>query len=72
MTLSDIPPQPSPLEILCEDGPLIAVNKPGDNRRGTVGGLLPGIEARLEPVEGIPGGGKLLVRGANVMAGYLT
>jgi len=54
-----------------EASPVIAVNTPTDNRRGTVGGLLPGIEARLEPVEGIPGGGKLLVRGPNVMAGYL-
>ncbi|MET0272930.1 MAG: AMP-binding protein [Phenylobacterium sp.] len=55
-----------------EASPVIAVNKPGDNRRGTVGGLLPGIEYRLEPVEGIPGGGKLYVRGPNVMAGYLA
>jgi len=55
-----------------EASPVIAVNKPGDNRRGTVGGLLPGIEIRLEPVEGIPGGGKLFVRGPNVMAGYLA
>jgi len=54
-----------------ECSPVIAVNKPGDNRRGTVGGLLPGIETRLEPVQGIPGGGKLLVRGPNVMSGYL-
>jgi acyl-[acyl-carrier-protein]-phospholipid O-acyltransferase/long-chain-fatty-acid--[acyl-carrier-protein] ligase len=54
-----------------EASPVIAVNKPTDNRRGTVGGLLPGIETRLEPVEGIPGGGKLYVRGPNVMAGYL-
>jgi acyl-[acyl-carrier-protein]-phospholipid O-acyltransferase/long-chain-fatty-acid--[acyl-carrier-protein] ligase len=54
-----------------ECSPVIAVNKPGDNRRGTVGGLLPGVETKLEPVEGIPGGGKLLVRGPNVMAGYL-
>lgn len=54
-----------------EASPVIAVNKPEDNRRGTVGGLLPGIEVRLEPVEGIPGGGKLHVRGPNVMAGYL-
>jgi acyl-[acyl-carrier-protein]-phospholipid O-acyltransferase/long-chain-fatty-acid--[acyl-carrier-protein] ligase len=42
-----------------EASPVIAVNKPADNRRGTVGGLLPGMEVRLEPVEGIPGGGKL-------------
>ncbi|MDP3749889.1 MAG: AMP-binding protein [Phenylobacterium sp.] len=55
-----------------EAAPVIAVNKPTDNRRGTVGGLLPGIETRLEPVEGIPGGGRLFVRGANIMAGYLV
>jgi acyl-[acyl-carrier-protein]-phospholipid O-acyltransferase/long-chain-fatty-acid--[acyl-carrier-protein] ligase len=55
-----------------EAAPVIAVNKPTDNRRGTVGGLLPGMETKLEPVEGIPGGGKLYVRGPNVMAGYLT
>jgi acyl-[acyl-carrier-protein]-phospholipid O-acyltransferase/long-chain-fatty-acid--[acyl-carrier-protein] ligase len=47
------------------------VNKPEDNRRGTVGGLLPGVEVRLEPVDGIPGGGRLYVRGPNVMGGYL-
>ena len=55
-----------------EAAPVIAVNKPLDNRRGTVGGLLPGIETRLEPVEGIPGGGQLFVRGPNIMAGYLA
>ncbi|MFM1960638.1 MAG: hypothetical protein RL588_2155 [Pseudomonadota bacterium] len=54
-----------------EAAPIVAINRPGNNRRGTVGGLLPGMEARLEPVEGITGGGRLLVRGANVMAGYL-
>jgi acyl-[acyl-carrier-protein]-phospholipid O-acyltransferase/long-chain-fatty-acid--[acyl-carrier-protein] ligase len=54
-----------------EAAPVIAVNKPTDNRRGTVGGLLPGVEARLEPVEGIPHGGRLFVRGPNIMAGYL-
>lgn len=55
-----------------EASPVIAVNKPTDNRRGTVGGLLPGMETRLEPVEGIPGGGRLYVRGPNIMSGYLT
>ena len=55
-----------------EAAPVIAVNKPDDNRRGTVGGLLPGIETRLEPVEGITGGGRLYVRGPNVMTGYLN
>ena len=55
-----------------EAAPVIAVNKPTDNRRGTVGGLVPGLETRLDPVEGIPGGGRLYVRGPNVMAGYLV
>jgi acyl-[acyl-carrier-protein]-phospholipid O-acyltransferase/long-chain-fatty-acid--[acyl-carrier-protein] ligase len=55
-----------------EASPVIAVNKPDDNRRGTVGGLLPGMEARLETVDGIKVGGRLLVRGPNVMAGYLN
>jgi len=54
-----------------EAAPVIAVNKPEDNRRGTVGGLLPGVETRLEPVEGIARGRRLFVRGPNVMAGYL-
>jgi acyl-[acyl-carrier-protein]-phospholipid O-acyltransferase/long-chain-fatty-acid--[acyl-carrier-protein] ligase len=55
-----------------EAAPVIAVNKPTDNRRGTVGGLLRGVEARLARVEGIPHGGRLFVRGPNVMAGYLN
>jgi len=54
-----------------EASPVIAVNKPGDNRRGTVGALLPGIETRIEPVPGITIGGRLLVRGPNIMSGYL-
>jgi acyl-[acyl-carrier-protein]-phospholipid O-acyltransferase/long-chain-fatty-acid--[acyl-carrier-protein] ligase len=37
-----------------------------------VGKLLPGIEARLEPVEGVKDGGRLFIRGPNVIAGYLN
>jgi acyl-[acyl-carrier-protein]-phospholipid O-acyltransferase/long-chain-fatty-acid--[acyl-carrier-protein] ligase len=55
-----------------EASPVIAVNTPLDNRRGTVGGLLPGVETRVEPVEGIRRGGRLYVRGPNVMAGYIN
>jgi acyl-[acyl-carrier-protein]-phospholipid O-acyltransferase/long-chain-fatty-acid--[acyl-carrier-protein] ligase len=54
-----------------EASPVIAVNKPDDNRRGTVGGLLQGIETRVDAVPGIARGGRLLVRGPNVMTGYL-
>ncbi len=55
-----------------EASPVIAVNQPGANRRGTVGPLVPGVETRLEPVEGIPRGGRLYVRGPNIMSGYLN
>jgi acyl-[acyl-carrier-protein]-phospholipid O-acyltransferase / long-chain-fatty-acid--[acyl-carrier-protein] ligase len=55
-----------------EAAPVIAVNRPDDNRRGTVGCLLPGVETRIDPVEGINRGGRLLVRGPNIMAGYLN
>jgi len=55
-----------------EASPVIAVNRPPDNKRGTVGPVVPGMETRLEPVEGIPVGGRLFVRGPNIMAGYLN
>ncbi len=50
---------------------IVAVNTPMAFRAGTVGKLIPGLEHRLEPVEGVARGGRLLVRGPNVMAGYL-
>jgi acyl-[acyl-carrier-protein]-phospholipid O-acyltransferase/long-chain-fatty-acid--[acyl-carrier-protein] ligase len=54
-----------------ECAPVLAVNQPRANRAGTVGRLLPGVEARLEPVPGLSTGSRLFVRGPNVMAGYL-
>lgn len=54
-----------------ETAPVLSMNSPMYNRRGSVGRLAPGIEHRLEPVPGIDGGGRLWVRGPNVMSGYL-
>ena len=54
-----------------ETGPVIAVNTPMHFKAGSVGRLLPAITPRLEPVPGIEEGGRLFVRGPNVMAGYL-
>lgn len=53
-----------------ETSPVIALNTPEVARHGTAGRLLPGIEHRLEPMPGIEGQ-RLLVRGPNVMQGYL-
>ena len=55
-----------------EAAPVIAVNQPTANRPGTVGHFLPGEEYRLDPVPGIEKGGRLYVRGPNVMMGYIT
>jgi acyl-[acyl-carrier-protein]-phospholipid O-acyltransferase/long-chain-fatty-acid--[acyl-carrier-protein] ligase len=55
---------------LTEASPVVAVNTHMFNRSGSVGRLLPAVEHRLESVPGIDDGGRLFVRGPNVMAGY--
>lgn len=55
-----------------ECAPVLAANQPGDIRSGTIGKMLPGIEAKLEPVDGLEDAGRLWVRGPNVMKGYIS
>ena len=54
-----------------EAAPVISANQPGANRPGTVGHVVQGLETRIDPVDGIREGGRLMVKGANVMLGYL-
>ncbi|HVC55765.1 MAG TPA: acyl-[ACP]--phospholipid O-acyltransferase [Stellaceae bacterium] len=54
-----------------ECSPVVAVNTAMHFKAATVGRLLPLIEYRLDPVAGFAEGGRLLLRGPNVMAGYL-
>ncbi len=55
-----------------ECSPVISVNTRLTPGFGTAGKLLPGIEHRLEPLEGVAEGGRLLVKGPNIMKGYLN
>ena len=54
-----------------EASPVVAANRPDMNKPGTVGQLMAGMEHRLEPVEGIHEGGRLSIRGPNIMLGYM-
>lgn len=54
-----------------ETTPILAVNTPTAFKHGSVGQFVPAVEHRLEPVPGISDGGRLFVKGPNIMMGYL-
>lgn len=54
-----------------EASPVVAANRLDRNKPGTVGSLMSGMEYELVAVDGIEEGGRLKVRGPNIMMGYL-
>lgn len=57
---------------LTESAPVVAISSAMHNRGGKVGRFVPLLEHRLEPVEGIQDGGRLFLKGPNIMLGYLN
>jgi acyl-[acyl-carrier-protein]-phospholipid O-acyltransferase/long-chain-fatty-acid--[acyl-carrier-protein] ligase len=55
-----------------ECSPVVTINTWLNPRYGSAGRFLPGIEYKFEPVEGVGEGGRLWVRGPNIMRGYLN
>ena len=54
-----------------ECAPAIAANSPDMHREGTVGRMMPGMQYRIEPIPGLDKGGRLHVKGPNIMRGYM-
>ena len=54
-----------------EAAPGVAINSPMLNKVGSVGRFLTGLRYHLRPIEGIEDAGRLIIKGPNVMLGYL-
>ncbi len=55
-----------------ECAPCVSVNTPLQAKYGSAGRIMPGMTYKIEPVEGVAEGGRLFLRGPNVMKGYLN
>jgi len=55
-----------------ETSPVLSTNTIFESRVGSVGRLFPGVDYKLEKIEGVETGGRLFVRGPNIMKGYLN
>jgi acyl-[acyl-carrier-protein]-phospholipid O-acyltransferase/long-chain-fatty-acid--[acyl-carrier-protein] ligase len=54
-----------------EAAPVIGVNSPMYYKAGSIGRAVSGMDVKLSPVEGIKNGAELVVKGINVMLGYV-
>jgi long-chain acyl-CoA synthetase len=55
---------------LTESSPILAANRPGAIRFGSVGKPWPAVDIRIQPEPGREGEGEILARGPNIMQGY--
>lgn len=56
---------------MTEASPILAINTPAECKEGSVGKFVPDIDYKVKPIEGIQKGGELLIKGPNLMKGYL-
>jgi acyl-[acyl-carrier-protein]-phospholipid O-acyltransferase/long-chain-fatty-acid--[acyl-carrier-protein] ligase len=54
-----------------EAAPVVSVNTPMHDRPGSVGRPMPSVETKIKAVDGISEGGRLFIKGPNIMLGYI-
>ena len=54
-----------------ESSPVVSINTPMEHKVGSVGRPLSSIECLTQPIDGLDKGGRLLLKGPNIMLGYI-